>query len=540
LTLDLDLMCSFGRHLAEVVRVALQPQGHVAGGSPWQWLRTLIGWALLASFSSWGVAELASRVVQPLAQRLTPLVRQALGAAIALLAVALVLVPHWLSEAWRTPGLYERVYAALLFDPRIGSAAAQDGEHVDPALRALSRRLRRAYRVAFPALGAGERGSVEPVALPQQRPPNVILIVAESLRHDVFGEELMPRLTHWAQAGLTASQHDSGTNYSQSALFALLYGRSPALYHQTLNAKVPPQLCVTLRASGYECAYFSGHPKIWMRREEFVNPQTMDHFVHDDSGTWPDWDRRALDGMVKLAAESEKPIFAIVLLMSSHFEYRYPPEYERDLPVANSAWNVTYVSSLGAAAQEPHRNRYRNCMRFVDDVVADAIGRLDPQRNLVLFTGDHGESIFDDGHYTHGYSFADIETRTPLAIVGPGVAPGTLDRPTYHVDVLPSVLHLLSGAHVSIPHIQGSDWFADAPPTSALVAHSPPDGSLIQTQLRTNGLRLRLDLDMLSPRVTLLGFEDSLGHLISHPQLGSEAENELVGAMESQLLALRR
>src|SRR5262245_30082255 len=32
LLLDLDLLCSFGRHLSEVVRVAREPQGHVAGG----------------------------------------------------------------------------------------------------------------------------------------------------------------------------------------------------------------------------------------------------------------------------------------------------------------------------------------------------------------------------------------------------------------------------------------------------------------------------------------------------------------------------
>src|SRR6185295_19393870 len=256
-----------------------------------------------------------------------PLSRRLLGGGLGVLAVALVPVPHLMHDGWRSAGLYERVYGALLFDPRLGIGVAEAAEPVDPALRGLARRLRDAYRVAYPALGVGQRGSHQPVALPA-RPPNVILIVTESLRHDVFGPELMPRLTRWAEQGLIATEHDAGTNYSQSALFALLYGRSAALYHQTLDAHVPPQLCVTLRASGYECAYFSGHPKVWLRREEFVNPETMDHFVHDDRGTWPEWDRHALEGMVKLASESERPIFAIVLLMSSHFEYRYPPEYE--------------------------------------------------------------------------------------------------------------------------------------------------------------------------------------------------------------------
>ncbi|MEY4549227.1 MAG: hypothetical protein RL685_5422 [Pseudomonadota bacterium] len=539
LLLDLDLMRSFGRHLSEVLRVSLEPQGHVAGGDPWQWLRVLVGWGLLAWLSSWGVQRGVCRWLQPLASRLTPLLRRILGGTVALLALALLPVPHLMQHGWRSPGLYERTYAALAFDPRIGHALAEDEGSQDPALRGLSLRLRRAYREAFGGLGAGKPGSPEPIPLPP-RPPNVILIVTESLRHDVFGDELMPRLSRWARGGLNAVQHDSGTNYSQSALFALLYGRNPALFHQTLDAGVPPQLCVTLRASGYECAYFSGHPKIWMRREEFVNAQTMDHFVHDDRGTWPEWDQRALQRMVKLAGESQKPILAVVLLMSSHFDYRYPPQYEIDLPVSNTTWNVTSVRSLGPEQELPHRNRYRNCIRFIDDVVADAIDQLDPARNLIVFAGDHGESIYDDGHYTHGYSFADIASRTPMVLVGPGVTPGRLVQPTYHADVLPSLLHLLSGKHVALPHLQGRDWFSDPPPSSALLSYASPDRRRVQAQLRVAGQRLRLDLDARTPHVTLLGFEDERARLITDPGLTPALEDELVHAMEQQLAALRR
>jgi membrane-anchored protein YejM (alkaline phosphatase superfamily) len=539
LMLDLDLLRSFGRHLSEVVRVAREPEGHVAGGQALQWLRPILEWGGLALSASWGSVWLARRVAQPIAQRLSPLLRRAFGWTCGVLALALVIVPHLMHAGWRSAGLYERMYAALLFDPRLGIGTADAAEPVDPVLRALAPRLRRAYREAYPALAIGEPASTAPVAL-GERPPNVVLLVTESLRHDVFGPELMPRLTRWAEGGLTLTQHDAGTTYSHAALFALLYGRSPAIYHQTLNAHVPPQLCVTLRASGYECAYITGHPKVWLRREEFVNPQTMDHFVHDDRGTWPDWDRRALDNLVELANHNQKPLFAIVLLMSSHFGYEYPPEYERDLPVAHSTWNVTSPRALGPEAELPHRNRYKNCMRFIDDLVSEAIGRLDPRRNLVIFTGDHGESINDDGRYTHGYSFAEIVTRTPFAMVGPGVTPGQLQRHTYHADLLPSLLHLLHGSPVSVPHVQGSDWFSDPEPTAMLLSYAPPSEYVVQGQLRTAGLRLRLDFDARSPQLTLLGFEDELGHLIPTPPLTPDAQAGLVRAFEGQLSLWRR
>jgi membrane-anchored protein YejM (alkaline phosphatase superfamily) len=243
---------------------------------------------------------------------------------------------------------------------------------------------------------------------------------------------------------------------------------------------------------------------------------------------------------VQMAKHSEKPLFAIVLLMSSHFEYEYPPQYEIDTPVSKTTWHVTSVRTLGPEDELPHRNRYRNCVRFIDDLVAGAIQQLDPARNLVVFTGDHGESINDDGRYTHGYSFAEIITRTPFAMVGPGVAPGRLAQPTYHMDVLPSLVHVLAGRHISIPHIQGRDWFAEPARSSALLAHTLINAGLVQTQLRTEGVRLRIDLELREPQITLLGFEDALGHLIATPALSPATEDRLVGSFEEQLSLLRR
>lgn len=539
LMLDLDLLRSVGRHFIDVVRVALQPQGRVAGGDPGQWVRRIAEWGLLSVLGSIGVTWLSEQLTCFIDRCLTPLLRHVFRWSSALFLLALVLGPHLMHQGWRNTGLYERLYGTLLLDLRVSTAAAEAAVQSDPILRELYPRLRHEYKIAFPTLGAGKPASEAPVPL-GTRPPNVILIVTESLRHDVFGPELMPRLTHWAERGLVATQHDSGTIYSESASFTLLYGRSPAVFSQTLDAHVPPQFCESLRQSGYECAYFTGHPKVWMRREEFLNEHTMDHFVHDDRGTWPEWDQKALAGMLQMVNHSENPIFAIVLLMSSHFEYEYPPKYEIDTPVSKTTWHVTSVRSLGPEDEIPHRNRYRNCVRFIDDVVAGAIDQLDPAHNLVVFTGDHGESINDDGRYTHGYSFAEIITRTPFAMVGPGVEPGRLEQPTYHMDVLPSLLHVLAGQHVSIPHIQGRDWFTEPARTSALLAHTLFNGALVQTQLRTEGVRLRLDLETREPQITLLGFEDAFGHLIATPALSSVAEDRLVGSFEEQLALLRR
>lgn len=537
--LDLDLLCSVGRHLSEIATLALEPHGHVASGSVLRWVGVVLWWTTVASLSTALVTRVCQSAVGAVQRHLTPLLRTVIAVSGALLFPCAIAAPILLLGAWGHHAVVERLYASTLVDIRPQPGASDESQNLDPRLTGLFGRMRSSYKAAFPALTSSKPGDVGEIVLPA-RPPNVVLIVTESFRHDAFGPELMPRLSQWAEGGLVSTRHDAGTIYSQSGAFALLYGRSPAVFHQTLDARVPPQLCMTLRNAGYECDYFTGHPKEWMRREDFLNERTMDQFVHDDRGTWPDWDRRALDNMVNRIEASERPVFATVLLMSSHFEYRYPPQYEIDQPVSNSAWLVTMVSALGPDAEAPHRNRYRNCMRFIDDLVADAIGRLEPERNLIIFTGDHGESINDDGHYTHGYSFAEILTRTPFAMVGPGVAPARLDVPTSHIDVVPSVLHALSGQRPELAHVHGIDWFAGERHTSELVAHSPLNKQRVETQLRVGGHRLRIDLDLTRPTISLRGFEDELGRLIPVPDLSEREVAQIADAFEEQLSRLRR
>jgi hypothetical protein len=537
---DLDLLRSIGRHVAEIARVALQPNGHVAGGGLGAWLLMLGQWFILAVLGTTLVTFACQPLVALITSALTPLLRRVIGAAGVVLTLMAIVAPLLLLQAWRNNAVVERLYASSLIDLRTDPGALDDQGNLDPGLKILYPRLRDAYKVAFSGVTTGKPPDSAKLSLPVAHRPNVVLIVAESLRHDVFGLELMPRLTRWSEGGIVATHHDAGTMHSQSGIFALLYGRSPALYHQTLDAKVPPQLCVTLRSSGYECAYFTGHPKEWLRREEFLNEQTMDRFSHDDRGTWPEWDQRALDGMVQLVNNTDKPVLAIVLLMSSHFEYQYPPSYEIDRPVAGSIWRSTMVNTLGPEAEVPHRNRYRNCMRFLDDAVSDALERIDAERNLVVFTGDHGESIYDDGHYTHGYSFGEILTRVPFAMVGPGIEPRRVDTLTSHIDVLPSVLHALSGQTRQMAHIQGVDWFAGESRIYQFAAHSPPSGQSIEAQLRWGGRRLRIDLGLDAPSVTLLGFENRAGQLEPTPVLTEREAMGLAAAFEDELSNLRR
>jgi hypothetical protein len=537
---DLDVYQSVGRHLAgfwSLARLSADPQ---LVGESTRWGLTLIKWLLVSAALSLGTAWIAYWSSSRLARILTPLLRGVVYAALWLLLTGVSAVPLFLHPLWHEETLVERLYGIFPVDWRIGSAQPRDRRFADPVLDTLQTELSRRYREAFPLVFAPHAAPSEPLPILPSR-PNVILIVAESFRRDALEDELMPRLSRWSRKGLRALFHDSGSMYSEAGMFGLLYGRSPLVYHATLDARVRPPLCELLRKSGYLCAYYSGQPRIWWRSEEFLDRHTMDRFEHDDTGRWYEWDQKALRKMVRDLEHPDKPCLAIVFLMSSHFEYQYPPEYEIDKPVAKSTLGITNVRSLGPDDALPHRNRYRNSMRFLDDLVGNALEGLDPARNLVILTGDHGESIYDDGRYTNGYSFAEVITRVPFVMVGPGVPPGQMTSSTVHWDLLPTVAHALTGHPVALPHAQGLDLLAPSSERRALLlAHDDPNQDVADAQLRAGGHRLRLRLGLRRPTLLVQGFEDELGRWMARPALSGADTALLLGAFQHELDTMRR
>jgi membrane-anchored protein YejM (alkaline phosphatase superfamily) len=288
-----------------------------------------------------------------------------------------------------------------------------------------------------------------------------------------------------------------------------------------------------------DCSYYSGHPKIWLRREEFLNSHVVDHFVHDDSGDWNQWDRTALQHAVTaIRASSGRPAISTVLLMSTHFEYEYPSAYERHLPVLVGAkWPQTEPIDLNVSNREALRNRYLNALAFTDDIVADAIAQLDPSNTVVVFTGDHGESLGDDGRFGHGYSFADVITHVPFAMVGPGIPAGTRETPSLHADVLRTLVHVLGGKAAG--PAESEDLLTPTQPRSSLLlAHCSYLHDEADTLLIHGKNRIRMQLGLRTASLRLRGSEDPLGHPAPLDNLSAAQVAELVAAFENELQLL--
>jgi membrane-anchored protein YejM (alkaline phosphatase superfamily) len=370
--------------------------------------------------------------------------------------------------------------------------------------------------------------------------PNVVLIVLESWRADALDPRWMPRLDAWSREGLRLARHYAGANASHLGLFGLVYGRHPLLFDRTLDARVPPQLTHTLRRAGYHSAYWTASHPEWMRMEEFLNARNFDEVHFEPTDDWPAADRAILTEISRsLAAHRDRPQLNVVFLMSTHFPYRYSSAYERHVPTLNV--NTNLLANFGAQTPEFHQalwNRYLNALASVDEAVSDFLQGLDLTRNLVIVTGDHGESFYDDGTWMHwGGTLSEVQTRVPMVIRGPGVAAGVISRATLHTDLVPTILHALAGRSVPLQHTHGRDLLDREWPDEALLAKPgrPSDAVLVRGKER---LDVRVSLE--SPSLYTRGMVDANGHLQRGAQPSREEAAPWVTAIRTQIERLAR
>lgn len=546
LAFDAMLVARYGRHLIEVIRFAgeggSEGTGDLVGG--------LGGWLSLLGRGGLVIAVLVTvawlfmqRAARAMARRsgVTWLRIARIGV---VSAVGMLVIAPLFDLGFETrPAVFERLYAALPVDPRLHGREPWEPTTDDARVLAIDAELKSLYASRFAYLTRPHQVD-EDVEISGD-PPSVFVIVVESFRHDTLDEGMMPRLAEWSKRGLRCKRHYAGSYYSEQGLFALLYGRFPIAYNETLEAGVPPQLPHTLRRNGYELTYTTGHPEKWNGRELFMNATVFDRVIRQTEGDWPQWDRDALsaatDALQSPAPGNDRPRFVLSFLISSHFEYRYPEKYEIHKPVENTIrWEIGSIDhrdKLTAELREPLLNRYRNCMAFLDDLIMDTIERIDPAKHIVVVTGDHGESLLEDGRYGHGFAFSEMQTRVPMMIVGPGIEPRTIDRATAHADIPLTLLHALNGRPTPVRFQNGRDLLKpDAPAYDETLLCFSRNGTVGATLLASDH-RLGFRLDLNEPRAVITELQNTSGDPIDlvpdslpTPKVWRSAADRLLGS----------
>ena len=427
---------------------------------------------------------------------------------------------------------------AVLWNPLQSSDA-------ESALAQIGEVAQGAYAEAFSRIVAERPATLVPAAQrPRSDAPNVILLVVESFRHEVVSPALLGRLAALGARGLLAPRHYSGSNSSHLGLFSLLYARLPLVYDVVLDGGRAPTAVELFRHLGYRTAFVSsGEIEAWKRMDQFLDERVFDRVIlHTATRAplwkqWPDCDRQTLASIHELASEPG-PHFIVGFLMTTHFPYPYPEAFGRFGPVSHEdelpSWDQLFRAPLDRAKLW---NRYRNASLSLEAQLVDFAAALDPARNVIAITGDHGESFGEDGALVHGSRASDAQTRVPLVVFGAGVGPTAVAGPTSHMDVLPTLLHAATGVPDPVRGLDGRDLLASPAPREALFVApykltQPYDLLWIRSERRLL-FRVRTD----RPLFDAFAFVDESGFPLLAPDPSLLADSESLAASIRRELA---
>ncbi len=356
--------------------------------------------------------------------------------------------------------------------------------------------------LAVIALPLGTHFATTTSAPDEDAPPNLVLVVSDSMRSDYLsaygGPVPTPHLEALASEGVRFARSYSlapWTMPSMSALFSSAYppSLSPGAsqerwlteiwrYHTNPESAL---LAETLQARGYTNGAMTANALLWVLPyvlrgfdvDARSHPITTSRygplmafpFLQDVFAVLcPSLlDLRPRDCTADLNRYSraflrrhrEKPFFLWVHHIDPHAPYA-PPKRFREMEgpwpffypfPGGERWGVPQLGLDFTVAEEhrPYvRSLYEGELRYMDESVGKLMDWLEElglrDNTVVCFTSDHGEELWDHQRWGHGQSCYEELIRVPLILRGPGVPEGATVQPAVSaVDLLPTLAELL-------------------------------------------------------------------------------------------------
>jgi arylsulfatase A-like enzyme len=298
--------------------------------------------------------------------------------------------------------------------------------------------------------------------------PNILLITIDTLRADHlglygYGRSVSPALDALAQRAVVFDRgyaHAPSTRYSMPVILTGRYASqvdwdSACPFTGGCATLWPPPLAASnrliseiLKDHGYTTAallnyrFFEPRAGYDQGFDVYDNARAVLHQGPSDPATHGTSSREQADAAIAyLRAHAGDKWFLWVHFYDPHYYYEPHPEYgfgDSDL------------------------DRYDGEIRYTDAHVGrvlDALGELGLRdRTIVVVTGDHGEGFGEHGVTHHGYHLYGAQTRVPMLIRAPGIAPRRVAEPIGHVDLIPTLLNLIGAP--SEPQLEGTSALA--------------------------------------------------------------------------------
>lgn len=305
---------------------------------------------------------------------------------------------------------------------------------------------------------------------PQQL-PNIVILVAESLRWDRLTPEIMPNVWQFAAQGLHFKNHYSSGNGTREGLFGMFYGLYGSYWSSFLHAEQAPLLMQRVQSLGYQLdlrtsARFS-YPEF--NKTMFASvPLTQLHEAEEQLKPWQRDEQNASEQIAFLRQrDRSKPFMSFFFFESTHARYDFPEQAVIASPYLKDVnyWGMSRESLKPKIGE--FKNRYTNAAHWVDTQMGRVIDELKVQglleNTIVIVTGDHGEEFLEKGFWGHNSSFVEEQTHTPMVVWMPGQAHAEIARTTSHLDISPTLLQALGAPADSHSYSLGRNLLDSTP-----------------------------------------------------------------------------
>jgi len=268
---------------------------------------------------------------------------------------------------------------------------------------------------------------------------NFLLITIDTLRADrlsCYGSRYpkTPNIDSLAERGVLFSRAFANTSTTLPSHANILLGTTPNHHgvHENLNFVVREELLTLaehLKNNGYSTAAFVGAYALDSR---FGLSQGFD--VYDDK-----YSRIHSVNLASLERKAE----AVIEASLEWLQGRVSPWF---------LWVHCWDPHSPYDPPEPFKTQYKDNLyegevAYVDLILGKLFDYMKEKNlfrsTLVIFTGDHGESLGQHGEETHGFFAYNSSIWIPLIISSPETASRSVDDYVSHIDIFPTVCDAL-------------------------------------------------------------------------------------------------
>ncbi len=300
---------------------------------------------------------------------------------------------------------------------------------------------------------------------PPNQPPNIVWLVAESLRFDMLDPKIMPRLWAFSNDAVRLEKHYSGGNMTQMGVFSMFYGLYGNNWFPMHAARRAPVLMDVMQQQNYQFSLNTSQRFTYPAFDKTIFANMRPQDMHALEAGAPPWQRDAqnIDDILSFIdrRDPSRPFMAYMFFESTHAPYDFPQEAAFARPYLE---NFNYLTADFGRDILQIKNRYINAARHVDGQIGRVVGHLLEKglldKTVVIVLGDHGEEFMERGRWGHSAEFNRFQTGTPAVIRVPGQVPRIVSGITSHLDIPATLMPLLGVKNPPADYSHGHDLLA--------------------------------------------------------------------------------